>query len=213
MIKALIFDLDGTLLNTLDDLAASVNFALGEMDYPKRSIDEVRQFVGNGIKKLIERAVPSDTSDVDTSKALEIFKTHYKEHSLDKTAPYDGIMEMLAEAKGRGFKIAIVSNKADFAVRGIAEHFFNGYADIALGERAEMAKKPAPDMVYSVMNTLGVSADECVFIGDSEVDVETAKNAKLTCVCVLWGFRDESALRASGGECFITEPMQIFDFL
>ena len=148
MIKALIFDLDGTLLNTLDDLSASVNFALGEMNYPKRSIDEVRRFVGNGIKKLIERAVPENTSNEKTEKALEIFKAHYKEHSLDKTKPYEGVMKMLAEAKRRGYKVAIVSNKADFAVQGIAEHFFRGYADIALGERAEMAKKPAPDMVY-----------------------------------------------------------------
>ncbi len=213
MKKALIFDLDGTLLNTLDDLCDATNYALASMKYPKRDIDEVRAFVGNGIRNLIERAVPKGTSPAHTDKALEIFKEYYKQHSLDKTATYDGVPEMLAVAKEIGYKIAIVSNKADFAVQSIAAHFFDGLSDISLGERAEIPKKPAPDMVMSVISSLGVLPDECVFIGDSEVDVETAKNAGLDLVCVLWGFRSEEILREKGATVFIDEPMKLFEVI
>ena len=208
-----IFDLDGTLLYTLEDLANSVNYAMEQSQYPTHSIDEVRNMVGNGVKVLIERAVPSDTSREETLHALSIFQQHYLIHNQDTTRPYEGIMEMLNALKQAGKKVAVVSNKFDKATKALCDKYFPGLIDIAVGENeaAGIRKKPYPDMVMEVMQELGVSADESVYIGDSEVDIDTARNASLPCITVLWGFREKDFLKEKGATCFVTSPLEISD--
>ena len=184
MKKAVIFDLDGTLLNTLDDLAASVNFALESNGYNPRTIDEVRQFVGNGIRLLMTRALPGGEDNADFSKVFDAFKSHYIVHCNDVTAPYPGIMDMLNELSRRNIKMAIVSNKADAAVKELNEIYFRDVIDVAIGENeaAGIRKKPAPDMPIEALNQLGAAPDEAVYVGDSDVDIETAANAGMCCV-------------------------------
>lgn len=208
-----IFDLDGTLLYTLEDLANSVNYAMEQSQYPTHSIDEVRNMVGNGVKVLIERAVPSGTSVEETLRALSIFQQHYLIHNQDTTRPYEGIMEMLNALKQAGKKVAVVSNKFDKATKALCDKYFPGLIDIAVGENeaAGIRKKPYPDMVMEVMQELGVSADESVYIGDSEVDIDTARNASLPCITVLWGFREKDFLKEKGATCFVTSPLEISD--
>lgn len=208
-----IFDLDGTLLYTLEDLANSVNYAMEQSQYPTHSIDEVRNMVGNGVKVLIERAVPSGTSREETLHALSIFQQHYLIHNQDTTRPYEGIMEMLNALKQAGKKVAVVSNKFDKATKALCDKYFPGLIDIAVGENeaAGIRKKPYPDMVMEVMQELGVSADESVYIGDSEVDIDTARNASLPCITVLWGFREKDFLKEKGATCFVTSPLEISD--
>lgn len=208
-----IFDLDGTLLYTLEDLANSVNYAMEQSQYPPHSIDEVRNMVGNGVKVLIERAVPSGTSEEETLRALSIFQKHYLIHNQDTTRPYEGIMEMLNALKRAGKKVAVVSNKFDKATKALCDKYFPGLIDIAVGENeaAGIRKKPYPDMVMEVMQELGVSADESVYIGDSEVDIDTARNASLPCITVLWGFREKDFLKEKGATCFVTSPLEISD--
>lgn len=208
-----IFDLDGTLLYTLEDLANSVNYAMEQSHYPTHSIDEVRNMVGNGVKVLIERAVPSGTSREETLHALSIFQQHYLIHNQDTTRPYEGIMEMLNALKQAGKKVAVVSNKFDKATKALCDKYFPGLIDIAVGENeaAGIRKKPYPDMVMEVMQELGVSADESVYIGDSEVDIDTARNASLPCITVLWGFREKDFLKEKGAKCFVTSPLEISD--
>lgn len=208
-----IFDLDGTLLYTLEDLANSVNYAMEQSQYPTHSIDEVRNMVGNGVKVLIERAVPSGTSREETLHALSIFQQHYLIHNQDTTRPYEGIMEMLNALKHAGKKVAVVSNKFDKATKALCDKYFPGLIDIAVGENeaAGIRKKPYPDMVMEVMQELGVSADESVYIGDSEVDIDTARNASLPCITVLWGFREKDFLKEKGATCFVTSPLEISD--
>lgn len=208
-----IFDLDGTLLYTLKDLANSVNYAMEQSRYPTHSIDEVRNMVGNGVKVLIERAVPSGTSREETLHALSIFQQHYLIHNQDTTRPYEGIMEMLNALKQAGKKVAVVSNKFDKATKALCDKYFPGLIDIAVGENeaAGIRKKPYPDMVMEVMQELGVSADESVYIGDSEVDIDTARNASLPCITVLWGFREKDFLKEKGATCFVTSPLEISD--
>lgn len=208
-----IFDLDGTLLYTLEDLANSVNYAMEQSQYPTHSIDEVRNMVGNGVKVLIERAVPSGTSEEETLHALSIFQQHYLIHNQDTTRPYEGIMEMLNALKRAGKKVAVVSNKFDKATKALCDKYFPGLIDIAVGENeaAGIRKKPYPDMVMEVMQELGVSADESVYIGDSEVDIDTARNASLPCITVLWGFREKDFLKEKGAKCFVTSPLEISD--
>lgn len=206
-----IFDLDGTLLYTLEDLANSVNYAMEQSQYPTHSIDEVRNMVGNGVKVLIERAVPSGTSEEETLRALSFFQKHYLIHNQDTTRPYEGIMEMLNALKRAGKKVAVVSNKFDKATKALCDKYFPGLIDIAVGENeaAGIRKKPYPDMVMEVMQELGVSADESVYIGDSEVDIDTARNASLPCITVLWGFREKDFLKEKGATCFVTSPLEI----
>lgn len=208
-----IFDLDGTLLYTLEDLANSVNYAMEQSLYPTHSIDEVRNMVGNGVKVLIERAVPSGTSEEEALRALSIFQQHYLIHNQDTTRPYEGIMEMLNALKQAGKKVAVVSNKFDKATKALCDKYFPGLIDIAVGENeaAGIRKKPYPDMVMEVMQELGVSADESVYIGDSEVDIDTARNASLPCITVLWGFREKDFLKEKGATCFVTSPLEISD--
>ncbi len=198
--QLVIFDLDGTILNTLEDLYLSVNFSLKSNGLPERSREEVRKFVGNGIRLLIERAVPENTSLEATDKVFSDFKEYYSLHSMDNTKPYEGIQEMLECLKNRGIKTAVVSNKADFAVQELVRIFFDGKFDFVLGEQKSINRKPEPDMVFAALSALGIKADNAVYVGDSEVDIETARNSGISFVIVGWGFRDSEYLIEAGAE-------------
>lgn len=210
MINTLIFDLDGTLLNTLEDLKNATNFALNKFGYPERSIEEIRNFVGNGVRKLIERALPNGAENPDFEACLDTFKKNYKEIMYNHTAPYNGIFEMLKIAREKGCKIAVVSNKFDVAVKELCGRYFGSLIDIAIGESENVRKKPAPDSVFEAMKLLNSKPENSVYIGDSDVDIETAQNAKLPCISVTWGFRDKNFLIEHGGRIFIDRPMEIF---
>ena len=212
-IKAVIWDLDGTLLNTLDDLAASVNAALAQNGMPLRSTEEVRAFVGNGIRNLMMRAVPDGEANPAFDKALEDFTRHYGAHSRDRTRPYDGILEMLDKLSEAGVKHAIVSNKIDFAVKELSRAYFGERMCAAIGDDPSRARKPAPDSVFAAMREMGVTAQETVYVGDSDVDVLTARNAGVPCVAVLWGFRDEACLRAAGAERLARTPDELREII
>lgn len=213
MKKLLIFDLDGTILNTLEDLADSTNYALEQNSMPKRSLDEVRAFVGNGIGKLIERAVPEGSSEAQKKTVQESFTAHYKVHSADKTRPYGGIPEVLTQLKNQGCQMAVVSNKADFAVQSLCEAYFPGMFTFVVGEREGIRRKPAPDSIYEVLEHLRISKEEAVYVGDSDVDAETAKNAGIDLIAVTWGFRNQEVLEAAGAKVFVKTPEEIPDAL
>ena len=204
-----IFDLDGTLLDTLRDLAASTNYALRTNGMPERTEEEVRMFVGNGVKKLMERAIPDGLANPRFEKTYADFREHYLHHSLDTTAPYPGIMPLLEELRRRGKRIAIVSNKFYAATQELARHFFPGMVEVAIGEREDIRKKPAPDTVLEAMRQMGVGAEGAVYIGDSDVDILTARNSSLPCISVLWGFRDRSFLLAHGATCLVSRPEEV----
>lgn len=203
--STVIFDLDGTLLNTLEDLTDSVNYALNVMGYPVRNIYEVRAFVGNGIRKLIERAVPENTEPCDTEQTLTHFKEYYAKHNQDKTKPYDGVRELMARLKAKGIKMAIVSNKIHSGVIALRDEFFKDI-EIAIGDMPELKRKPAPDSCFLALEKLGSTVEETVYVGDSDVDLETAKNAGLDCISVLWGFRDKDFLIEKGAVVFADTP-------
>ena len=211
MYTTYIFDLDGTLLSTLGDLAASCNYALRTNGMPERTVDEVRQFVGNGVKKLMERAIPGGLDNPKFDKAYADFRQHYMQHNLDTTKPYDGVMTMLAELKRRGKKVAVVSNKFYAATQELCRHFFGDLVPVAIGEREDIRKKPAPDTVIEAMRQLGVTADGAVYIGDSDVDIETARNSGMPCISVLWGFRDRDFLVEHGATTLVERPEQIME--
>lgn len=215
MKKAVIFDLDGTLLNTLDDLAASTNYALSRFGYPTRTIEEVRQFVGNGVAKLIERAIPEGKNNPNFEKCLAIFKENYAQNMYNKTAPYNGIIEMLSNLKSKGIKIAVVSNKFDLAVKELCKKYFEEFIDFAAGENEAQGirKKPAPDTVISVLNKFNFAPEDAVYVGDSDVDIMTAKNSKMPCISVTWGFRDEKFLLENGATILINAPSEIYNHL
>ena len=210
-LQAFIFDLDGTLLDTLGDLAASVNYALKACDMPQHSIDDVRRFVGNGVRLLMERAVPDGAANPRFEEAFTTFRQHYLEHSLDTTRPYDGIMEMLQALRSRGFRTAVVSNKFYAATQELCQHFFADSIEVAIGEHeAEgIRKKPAPDTVNEALRQLGVSREHAVYVGDSDVDVATAAARGMPCISVLWGFRDREFLLAHGATQFISHPSEL----
>lgn len=201
-----VFDLDGTLLETLKDLAASTNFALRQYDMPEHSIEDVRMFVGNGVKKLMERAIPNGLDNPKFEEVYATFRQHYLNHNLDTTKPYDGIPELLRELKGRGKKLAIVSNKFYAATQDLARHFFPDTIEVAIGERENIKKKPAPDTVVEALRQLDVSKEGAVYIGDSDVDIMTARNSGLPCASVLWGFRDKEFLLEHGATFFADKP-------
>lgn len=211
--KLAVFDLDGTILDTLEDLTNSVNYALKNKSLPERSLDEIRSFVGNGIRLLIQRAVPVNTSQSVVDTVFDDFKEHYAIHSIDKTLPYDGIIPLLEKLKKAGMKIAVVSNKADFAVQGLVKRYFGDLFDFAVGERSGIEKKPAPDSVFEAMSVLDFQKDDTVYIGDSEVDIMTAKNADLDCICVDWGFRSTAQLISAGAKIIVSEPQKIADLI
>lgn len=204
-----IFDLDGTLLSTLDDLVASTNYALRWAGMPERTVEEVRMFVGNGVKLLMERAIPNGINNPKFEETYAKFREHYMEHNLDTTCPYEGIPELLCELKRRGKKLAIVSNKFYAATQELAKHFFPDTIEVAIGERDSIRKKPAPDTVLEALKQLGASKDNAVYIGDSDVDIMTAKNCDLPCISVLWGFRDKDYLIKHGGTIFVDKPSEI----
>ena len=206
-----IFDLDGTLLDTLADLAASVNYALRTHGMPEHTINDVRRFVGNGVRKLMERAVPDGASNPDFEAAFATFRQHYMAHSLDTTRPYDGIPETLKALKAKGCHLAVVSNKMMAATQDLCRHFFPDTIEVAIGENeAEgIRKKPAPDTVIAALRQLGVGQEGAVYVGDSDVDLETARNSGLPCISVLWGFRDRDFLLQHGAETFISAPSEL----
>ena len=204
--KTYIFDLDGTLLSTLADLAASTNYALRTHHMPERSIDEVRRFVGNGVKKLMERAIPDGLNNPLFEETFATFRQHYMQHNLDATQPYPGIMQLLEQLKAEGKNIAVVSNKFYAATRELCRHFFGDLVPVAIGEREDIRKKPAPDTVIEALRELGVDKEGAVYIGDSDVDIMTAKNSGMPCVSVLWGFRDKEFLLEHGATTLISQP-------
>ena len=211
MYNTCIFDLDGTLLDTITDLAASCNYALRTHGMPEHSVDDVRRFVGNGVRKLMERAIPNGADNPDFDATFATFREHYMHHSLDTTQPYPGIPETLAELKARGCRLAVVSNKMMAATVELCHHFFPDTIEVAIGEHeAEgIRKKPAPDTVFAALRELGVEKDGAVYVGDSDVDVQTAANSGLPCISVLWGFRDRDFLIQHGEKTFISAPSEL----
>ena len=206
-----IFDLDGTLLDTIQDLATSVNYALRQCHMPERTLDEVCQFVGNGVRLLMIRAVPDGEDNPRFQEAFDIFRSHYLEHSLDTTAPYPGIIDMLERLKAGGKRLAVVSNKFDTATKELIRHFFGNLIEVAIGENeaAGVRKKPAPDTVNEALRQLGVGKEDAVYLGDSDVDLQTARNSGLPCISVLWGFRDREFLLENGATTFVQSPDNI----
>ena len=207
--KLALFDMDGTVLDTLQDLADATNAVMRMHGYPTHSIEAVRGFVGNGARVLIEKAVPNGTDMQKIDTVLGDFKEYYGKHSADATKPYDGVPHMLRTLRAAGVRTAVVSNKPDFAVRMLAERYFEGLFDMAIGDREGVRKKPAPDSVLEVMRTLGCTPAESVYIGDSDVDVLTAKNAGTDGIFVDWGFRSAACLRQSGAEIIVSDPAEI----
>ena len=206
-----IFDLDGTLLDTLGDLASSVNYALRMHNMPEHSLEDIRRFVGNGVRKLMERAVPQGAQNPCFDEAFATFRQYYMQHSLDTTRPYAGIPETLEALKARGCHLAVVSNKMMAATQALCSHFFPDTIEVAIGEHeAEgIRKKPAPDTVVAALKALGVGKEQAVYVGDSDVDIETARNSGMPCISVLWGFRDRDFLKQNGAETFISAPSEL----
>lgn len=215
MADTIIFDLDGTLLNTLEDLTDSVNFALEQFQFPLRTIDEVKSFVGNGVAKLMERVLPQGKENPCYEEALSAFKGHYALHCKDKTRPYEGIMEMLDEVKAKGYKTAIVSNKFDAAVKELSGLYFGERIQAAIGESGQVRKKPAPDTVYQALKELSADARDAVYVGDSDVDIQTAANVPMPCISVSWGFRSREQQLAAGADPsrMITAPGELLPLL
>lgn len=212
-IDTVIFDLDGTLLNSLEDLRVSVNYALYGFKYPKQTLDMVRRNVGNGIEKLMERSLPDGKSNINYEVCLEIFKEHYKTHMSINTKPYPHIIETLAALKSRGYKLAVVSNKFDAAVKPLCQKYFKSLIDVAIGQTKDTKKKPAPDTVYVALDELNSSAENSIYVGDSEVDIQTAKNSGMDCISVSWGFKTKEFLKQNGASIIIDTPLEIFNYI
>jgi phosphoglycolate phosphatase len=212
-INTIIFDLDGTLLNTLDDLHACFNYAIKSFGYPERTLDEIRSFVGNGMKTALKRALPDSVCDEELNKIVNFFRPYYKENMLKLTKPYDGVVELLKTLKEKGYKIAVVSNKYDEEVKNLCKNFFGEYIDIAIGESDDVRKKPEIDGVLKALKELNSTLEESIFIGDSDVDILTARNANIPCISVLWGFRDKAFLENKGGKFFAKTTKDIENFL
>lgn len=211
-IKTVIFDLDGTLLYTLEDLTNAVNEALSKYGMPKRNIDEIRSFVGNGIRRLMIRAVPNGEDNPEFEAVFAEFSQYYALHCNDRTKPYEGIEELINKLKEKNINLAIVSNKVDSAVQILKKRYFP-QIPVAVGDREGMARKPAADSLILAMSECGACKDTTIYVGDSEVDIETAKNAGVKCISVLWGFRDKALLLESGAEIFIESPLQLLELI
>lgn len=212
-INTVIFDLDGTLLNTLEDLTDSVNYGLTQLDYPQRTLEEINSFVGNGVKVLIEKALPAKASSKDIEQCLHIFRDHYSNNMRNKTKPYEGVCEVLKVLKEKNYRLAVVSNKFDAAVKMLCEEYFSDFIKTAIGESSNVNRKPAPDSVYRAMDVLGSKKEECIYVGDSEVDVKTAHNAGIKCIGVTWGFRGRQVLESEGSDFIVDSPKEILDVL
>lgn len=213
MITTIVWDMDGTVLNTLIDLRDSVNYVLRKYNMPEHTIEEYRRYFGSGIRYALECAVIEGTPSETIDEMLPIFKEHYDIHCLDNTCPYDGILDAMKKLKEKGYKMAIVSNKIDSAVKELNEKFFKEYVDVAIGETPGTKRKPAPDMVEQALNELGSTKDEAIYIGDSEVDLQTARNSNLPCISVLWGFRDHDYLIEQGATTFAETPEELIQLL
>ena len=210
-----LFDLDGTLLDTLDDLHSAVNYALGVCEMPLRTREEVRRFIGDGVAKLMERALGEGVDAALHAKALALFKEYYAAHCKEQTAPYPGVMDVLAAIKAAGKQAGIVSNKAAFATTMLSQEYFGDLVGVAIGENeaAGIAKKPAPDTVFAAIKALGADATSTVYIGDSEVDIQTANNAGIPCISVAWGMKDEDFLWQSGASVLLHDAKELLKFL
>lgn len=208
-----IFDLDGTILYTLEDLKNSLNHALSSHGFPERTLEEVRRFVGNGVRKLVERGAPAGTDPAELDALYETFHEHYRQHDLDNTRPYEGVPELMDRLKAAGLHLAVVSNKVDYGVKDLCGRFYPGMFDAALGERPGVAKKPAPDLVNAVLAETGISRERAVYIGDSEVDLQTARNAGMDEVAVSWGFRTVAELKEKGAMRIVDSPEALYEEL
>ncbi len=208
-IQTIVFDLDGTLLDTLGDLTAAVNHTMVLHGFPERTVGEVRRFVGNGVAKLMELSVPGGADNPLLAQCLREFSAYYENNMTALTKPYDGVPELLGKLKAAGFQMAVVSNKFDAAVKTLCRHYFGATITVAVGESADAARKPAPDTVFKALAELGVDAKSAVYIGDSEVDILTAKNAGLPCVSVGWGFRDAEFLKSKGAGAVLRHPGEL----
>ncbi len=211
MKKTLIFDLDGTLFDTLKDLHNSVNFALNLHGFPQKSPEEIRNSVGNGLKMLIRRSLPQDADEATVDAVLAAMKAHYRRHCLDETKPYPGVPELLARLYAEGYRMVLVSNKADAMTKELHRAFFPTEIAVSIGETEQLKRKPAPDMVYAALRQFGAEIEDAVFIGDSEVDIQTAKNAGLPCLSVGWGFRTAQELLAAGAETICHMPEELYE--
>ena len=209
MYDTLIFDLDGTLLYTLEDLHDAANHVLGKNGYPLNTLDDTRHFVGNGLKMLMKRSLRRDTEPEVLERLFQELRDYYTKHCQMKTRPYDGIMEALEYFQKLGYKMAIVSNKNDAAVKELNAYYFEKYISVAIGEREGIQRKPAPDTVFAALKQLGSSKDNALYIGDSEVDYETARNAGMDCMLVSWGFRDRSILEQLKPEFLMDKPEEM----
>ena len=208
-----IFDLDGTLLNTIDDLSDSLNEVLKRNGYRTIEVDEVRRFIGNGARNLVILSLPEHTSEDNITKVFEEFKIHYKNNMQNKTRPYNGIMELLLDLHRYNYKIAIVSNKFDTAVKDLAQIYFGNLVRVAIGETNDIKRKPAPDSVFRAIKELGADLNRAILVGDSETDVRTAKNAGIPCIGVTWGFRSREVLRSEGAEYLIDTPRELLTII
>ena len=213
MYKLAIFDLDGTLLDTLGDLHASVNFALREFSFPERTIDEVRRFIGNGVVKLMERSTPDGVDAVTQKACLDVFRAHYLEHMSDTTAPYANVIDLLKKLRAKGIKIAVVSNKLHTAVEELCDSYFTGLIDKAVGVSVEAERKPSPINVIRTAEFFGAELQECIYIGDSEVDVQTAHNADVQCIGITWGFRDRGCLIDNGCDFIADTADEVYNLI
>ncbi|MDP0489041.1 MAG: HAD family hydrolase [Fusobacterium sp. JB021] len=208
-IKAILFDMDGTLMNTLDDLTDSTNYILEKNNLPKRTKEEVRNFVGHGIKWTIIRAVPKGTSEEVIEKCYREMLVYYKKHSMIKTAPYKGVKKLMERLHKEGYRIAIITNKAEASAKIITEKFFGDIVDFTIGDNEKTPLKPSPDNVYRALENLGINKEEAVYIGDSEVDVLTGKNSSMEMIAVLWGFRDKDILLENGAKIFAEDVLAL----
>ena len=208
-IKAVIFDLDGTLLNTLDDLYLAFNYAIKSFGYPERSKEEIKSFVGNGIKKAIERAVNNNVTEEELIKITEVFKDYYQKNMYKNTKAYYGVLQMLSELKSLGYKIGVVSNKYDGAVKKLCNQYFNGYVDCAIGEGNGIERKPSSSGINKAIEELKIKKEQAIYVGDSEVDIKTAQNAGIPCISVLWGFKDKDFLLQNNAKIFAEIPNDI----
>ncbi len=212
-IKAILFDLDGTLLDTIEDLTASTNYALRTFSLPERSIDEVRSFVGNGVRRLMQQAVPANTDEELFEEIFAAFKDYYFKHSYDYTRPYQGIMPLLLKLKENGILMGIVSNKWHTAVQELSHCFFSDLISVAIGESETTPRKPNPEGVFAALKALGCKAEETLYVGDSDIDIMTAQNAGVPCISVTWGFRNEAFLKSHNAEILIHSPQELLSII
>lgn len=211
--KAVIFDMDGTILNTLEDLKNATNYSLRQFGMQERSLEEVRMFVGNGIRKLVERAVPAGTSEEKIAQVFDVFLEYYEIHSADNTSPYPGILELVEKLKKSGIKTAVSTNKADVPAQELGREYFNGIFDLIVGQQDGLKVKPAPDSVNKILSILDIQKKDAIYIGDSDVDVQTAKNSGLDFIGVSWGFRGREFLEKNGAKNIVDNTNEILDLV